>query len=411
MKVDGQVHLQFHVALQPKSKMEFRCAASIRYEQHDPTSLDVELLYLGDEEERAEMYRASRAIDNNRLTLHAIDDANESINLIGLSRWQSDTSKLNLEVSAIEVGIDRDSSSYPVKARFVVALQPSGILIEPAIHSRYDSGDIGVRKLGEGMIVVDSRVGPIRATESYDFLERSAFGDKVTHRVQRAQLSGELELRPGQSLRELHDVLLEEVSTICRALSFCYRQPVAAYEIAYFETYPGQHGYKKSLYRRKWHSPRRKQKEEELIHTSNLQEGGLSLLVAQMRLHPEAEALSRGVGFLSSSYVSSLETGYFMAFSAMETIVNAMSRESDQSRLSSSSWRKVQKRLKEALLRCEAEGVASLENVQLMVDKLPELRRATLLSRVVTAVEVYSVKSMTSGPEKALSRVCFKPAT
>ncbi|UUF00085.1 hypothetical protein NDY24_10620 [Xanthomonas hortorum pv. pelargonii] len=127
MSKDGKVHIQRQFSLQPDQLIPLRFAASIRYQKHDPTSLDVEILFLGGEEERAEAYRATRAIDINLVKLHAINESEDSINLLGLTRWRSSITGMTLEVGAIEIGIDRDDDDQPLEVSFTVELQPSGI--------------------------------------------------------------------------------------------------------------------------------------------------------------------------------------------------------------------------------------------------------------------------------------------
>lgn len=393
MRQDGKIHIQKHVALQPSQSTQYRCAASIRYEQHDPASLEVELLYLGSEEERGELYRATRAFDRNLLKLHAVNDAEESINLLGLSGWSGTISSLTLKPQAIEVGIDRDAASNPVDVHFTVALQPSGILVAFASHFRDYTGRIEVKREDAGSIVVETSIGPIEALEAYDYLEGAAFGDRVTHQVQRARLMGKVQLREGESLRALHDTLLEEVASICRALSLCYRQPVDAYEIEYLCRYPGEDVYKRSLYRRKWHSSRTRHPGDELIHASNLRDGGLSLLVRALKEHRELTSLKRGIGFLSASHDDFLETAYFMAFSAMETIVNAVSDKAAQSLMASSIWKKVQPRLRNAVTALEADEVVSAEVADNVRAKLAELRRTALTSKIANVAKAYSIKT------------------
>lgn len=393
MSKDGKVHIQGQFALQPDCSIPLKSAVSIRYEKHDPTLLDVEILFLGDEMERAEAYRATRAIDINLMKLHAINKGEDSINLLGLTGWRSSLTSMTLEVEAIEVGIDREPANRPLDVDFTVALQPSGILLGYGSVELHYKGDITTTRGEDGAIMVETGFGQIEAMEAYDYLDGTAFGDEVVHRVQRARLCGRVQLRVGETLRSLHERLQEEVLSICGALSLCYRQPVDAYEIEYVLRGSEEDPIERALYRRKWHKIRERRKDSELIDSSNLRDGGLSNLVQALKTHPESKSIDRGIGFLAHSYVSFLETAYFMAFSAMETIVNAVSAETQGVSIGSSSWKKVQKSLRSSLASLAEQEFISPEAAKHLQEKLPELRRASLVSRVEMAVEAYSVKT------------------
>lgn len=393
MSKDGKVHIQGSFSLRPDKPIPLRTAVSIRYEEHDPTSLEVEVLFLGGKEERAEAYRATQAIDINLVKLHAINEGEDSINLLGITQWQSSFTSMKLEVDAIEIGIDRDPATEPLLISVIVGLQPSGILTGRGPTRRHYNGDITTRHKEEGKILVQTSLGPIEAMEAYDYLDGKAFGDKIVHRIQRVCLIGEFKLQPGETLRSLHDRLLEEIFPICSALSLCYRQPVDAYQIMYLWNGPDEDPIKRATYRRKWHRSREKTNDSELVDSSNLRDGGLSALVQALKDHPGSKSLDRGIGFLSHSYVSFLETAYFTAFSAMETIVNAVSGDAEGVLAGSSSWKKVQKALRQSLDGLVNEGSITTDTAKLMQEKLPELRRASLTSRIDKAVEKYSIKT------------------
>ncbi|MBB3759565.1 hypothetical protein [Xanthomonas arboricola] len=392
MSNDGKVYIQGQFALQPDKPIPLRVAVSIRYEMHDPESLEVEVLFLGGEEERAEAYRATQAIDINLVKLHPINEGEDCINLLGLTQWRSSFTRMTLEPSAIEIGIDRDAVTQPVNVSFIVGLQPSGILTGHGSAELHYNGNISMRHRDDGQILVQTALGPIEAVEAYDYLDGKAFGDKVVHRIQRVRLTGEFKLQPGETLRSLHDRLLEEIFPICSALSLCYRQPVDAYQIKYLWEGSEEDPIKRATYRRKWHRSRERTDDSELINTSSLREGGLSELVKALREHPRSKSLDQGIGFLSHSYVSFLETAYFTAFSAMETIVNAVSEDAEGMVIGSSSWRKVQKALRSSLMELADAGSISTETAKHMQEKLPELRRASLASRIDKVVDAYSIK-------------------
>ncbi|WP_152240334.1 hypothetical protein [Xanthomonas sp. LMG 12461] len=392
MSRDGKVAIQRHVFLQSDQSLSMPCAASIRYEKHDPTSLEVELIYVGDSNERAQIHLATRAIDRNLIRLHAVDGKEDSINLLGLTSWTSDTSVLKLEVGAMEIGIDQAAYSHATELNYTVALQPSGILCGIDASSMHHDGNINRKSSGKSSILVETPVGTIEALDSYEYLERAAFGDKVLHQVRRAWLMGSTILKEGDSLRIFHDALLEEAFIICKALSLCYRQPVDAYEIKYLYRDSRGGSYKHALYRRKWRATRSRHSSEELIHSSNLQNGGLSDLVGKLKNHAESISIKRAISFLSASYEGFLETAYFMAFSAMETVVNAVSDKSFGS-VSSSVWKRTRRELERSVALLKENGVLSSDVADQIKEKLPELRRASLASKISSVATFYSIKT------------------
>src|SRR5690606_16829874 len=175
MSKDGSVHIQGHYALQPDSPIALKSALSVRYEKHDPTSLDVEILFLGDETERTEAYSATRAIDVNLLKLHPMNKGEDSINLLGIAGWQSSLTSMTLEVSAIEIAIDRKATKRPIKVHFSVGLQPSAILKTYCSVEFHYNGEITTNRGEEGAILVETSLGQIEAMASYDYLDGAAF--------------------------------------------------------------------------------------------------------------------------------------------------------------------------------------------------------------------------------------------
>lgn len=393
MSKNGTIHIQGQFSLESRGDVSLRTAASIRYEEHDPTSLDVEILYLGDEEERAKAYLSATAMESSVIKLRALNPGEDSITLLGLTAWQSTLTSMKLEVGAIEIGIDREPANHPLEVSFTVKLQPSGILTSVSSVELHHDGDISSRRFEEGSILVDTSLCQIEAMEAYDYLNGAAFGDNIVHRIQRARLCGKVILEAGETLRSIHDRLENEVYAICAALSLCYRQPVDAYAIEYFLCGSESESMEHSVYRCKWHKTRSRRKADELIDSSSLRNGGLSMLVQALRSHPKSESLDRGISFLAHSYVSSLETAYFMAFSAMETIVNAVVADAQAVSIRSASWKRVQNSLRASLANLAEQGLIAPETAAHMQDKLPELRRVSLGSRIDMAAEAYSVKT------------------
>jgi hypothetical protein len=116
-------------------------------------------------------------------------------------------------------------------------------------------------------------------------------------------------------------------------------------------------------------------------------DGGLQRLIQSIECSGREEDIHRAIQFLASSYQAPAETAYFMAFSAMETIVSCCLDRADEKALGSSAWKKV-----ESLLRKTIEENLEPAVQALLTPKLPELKRATLTSRIEKACGKYNPK-------------------
>ncbi|PKV11006.1 hypothetical protein [Xanthomonas prunicola] len=77
----------------------------------------------------------------------------------------------------------------------------------------------------------------------------------------------------------------------------------------------------------------------------------------------------------------------------METIVNAVCESEEVLLIGPASWKKVEKVLRASLKELSDAETISKKTATHMQEKLPELRRASLASRIGRVVEAYSIKT------------------
>jgi hypothetical protein len=129
-------------------------------------------------------------------------------------------------------------------------------------------------------------------------------------------------------------------------------------------------------------------------------DGGLQKLIQSIRGRAEYASIARAIRFLSASYYeASLETAYFMAFTAMETVIDACVTPEERILLSAAKWKKVQRELRTAIAKLDL-GPVTAE----MKSKIGELRRATLQSRVENACVRMTPKTDDLWPGQSVSQ-------
>jgi hypothetical protein len=274
-------------------------------------------------------------------------------------------------------------------------LTPSGILEVTGIRETSYTGDIRFRPVGGGKIEVSTSLGKLRVAEHYAHHDAEEHGNKVIHTVQRAAVTGTLQIPAGHDLRTTNEAVREEVENICTILSLCYRQPVSYYEIDYFtdpETTPDEDTARAYLRRRR-NTPETKIRQEELIHQQGMTRGGLNRLLQAYNGSARKKELSRAIRFLAASYkMATLESSYFLAYSALD-LVAGIAKDDNIYLLGSSKWKKVNGLLRDDLAEvAKAEGLTK-KVVEQMKEKLPELRRTSGDRRITEACRALRVKT------------------
>lgn len=386
MNDDEETIIRFHGALVLEQDRCGRFAALIRFHRWDPTSLAVDLLWNGDKSERRAGASALKHLGRNHTWLRSEDPHQVSAELLGISQIKTDyvgtsAQASTVRVAAVQLGITESPVAANTKFDLIVRLQPGGILCLPGIQEQHYSGSISIDKIVEGEVALNTTTGKLNACETYEFHTSEEYGNKVEHRIQRSSFMGTISVPRGQSLYSVHEALKLQLDEFCTALSLCYRQPVDYYEMSYVANGESQPR-AESFMRRRWSSAKRKLCGDDLINIRNLINGGLQELVDAIRSSPESAAITRAIQFLASSYEARLPTAYFLAFSAMETIVNVCVGESATSVVSGASWKKLERSLKKAILEFDPDLVIPRDEI---AKKLPELKRPTLASRVAKA--------------------------
>ncbi len=383
--------IRFQGELLPQQSPSFKCAVSIRIHRWDPASLEVELLWLGDDEERKACAGAVMHLPQNHLMIHSLDKEHPSVQLLGISGVTTNQREATIRASAIEIGFEEILGTEASSCTVIARLQPSGILSGIGFKKMNFTGDIVFERVDEGGIHVQTPVGSFEARETYEYFSTQAHGNKITEQIQRASLIGEITIPAGECLRATHDKIEAATKDVCAALSLCYRQPVGFYEIDYLRS--GEKAGVPLLFRHRWYAAKRRRDGDELIAARSLTNGRLEKLVAELRVSPRREALFRSIQFLAASYEATLEVGYFMAFSAMESAINACLDEEQRELVTKGLWKKLEPTLRGAIDASGPENGLSETTVGLMKKKLPELRRAALQSRAEQACDRFKPKT------------------
>jgi len=371
-----QFRFQGHLKIGEGKQAQFVCI--IEYQLHDPTSLNIDLHLLGTEEEQRPAYIYLNGLPFNHLFLFSNERLEDSVEVLGIHRLSIAGPHVTISAAAVLIGINKKSLEDDSKWYFQAELVPSGILIKPGIREHSYTGNISFRPLKEGKIEISTSLGIVEAGERYDNYRSDEYGNEVTHVIQRASITGGILIPKGSDLFSVNESLQQEADDICATLSLCYRQPVSYYEIEYYtdpETTPNDK--RRSVYfRRKRSAQEKKIDQEELIHHDNLTDGGLDILVRSFKNSKHKEELSRAIRFLASSYkMVTLESSYFLAYSALDLVTSAW-KSANVFLLGSAKWKKVEKSLRSHLDSIAVtEGITEI--LSQMKDKLPELRRAS----------------------------------
>src|ERR1700733_6988505 len=357
-------------------------AASIRFSQYDPTTLDIDILWLGDDSSIRMGSAMLHPSPGGTVALPPEDSSHPIVEIVGIWEVSTGGNRSTVRGNAIRVGLDRTSLERDTRYIVKAELRPSGILCLPKIREASFTGEIKNRKRLTGKAEVRTDFGVLEACERYNHFTTTDVGDEVMHSVRRAAIVGDVAVPAGSNLADVDDKFQQACAEICLVLSLCYRQPVNYYEIRYIPNpncQPPTAAHEATV-RYRWNTVAPQCEEDELINMRDLVSGGLERLVTAIRTSARRASIERAIRFLSASYLAPLETAYFMAFSAMETVVGACVEKADRSLLKPSEWDRVERELRKSLDALCLGDVGEMIKV-----KLPELRRAPLSSSVMKA--------------------------
>jgi hypothetical protein len=366
---------------------------TIEYERHDPTTLSTELLVLGDDKERGATAVSLQRPFHFELKLPSDEPGAPSVKLSGIHSISGGGAEVSISASKAQIGITGELQEEELVWIVKAELTPSGILQAAGIRTHSYTGEISVERIKTGEITVSTKLGELQVGDRYAYYDSEEYGNKVTHSVQRAAITGSIKIPKGENLASINEALTEEIIDICTILSFCYRQPVDFYEIWYVtdpNTTPRER-MQEAIVRRRLRSVSNRIRNDELIHHDNLIDGGLNKLVANYKKSAHKDEITRAISFLAASYkVDFLESAYFLAYSALDLIASASNVE-DSYLLATSKWKKVQK-----LLRAYIDSIAEKEEItsvaEQIKEKVPELRRASGDKRIIGACHILGVK-------------------
>jgi len=351
----------------------FPLVSTIEYKRHDPTTLAIDVLLLGDDEERTAALRyliLPPFYDSTWLT--SDEPRIASVEVLGIHRVYHREFRVSFGASEIRIGLTDKPSEHDTTWFVKAELTPSGILQAVGIKRFSFTGDINFEPLESSKVEISTALGTLEASERYAHHEAEEYANKVTHSVQRASITGLLKIPAGENLAGVNESMIREVTDICTVLSFCYRQPVSFYEIEYIidPNTTEQEQMHTATVRRRRASQEGKIDQDELIHRNNLVNGGLDELLRRYKSSPHTEEITRTIRFLAASYkIATLESSYFLAYSALDLITSAISGEGVYL-LNTAKWRKIQK-----LLRAYIDSIADAEGLTPIVTQLKETSR------------------------------------
>ncbi|MDQ3816187.1 MAG: hypothetical protein M3362_00685 [Acidobacteriota bacterium] len=392
-RIQFRSHLQTGTGTQIPAGTEIPLVATIEYEEHDPTTLSVDLLLLGknDVEHGAAFVSLTRPFHFELFLTNDESTARPAL-IRGIHNISNNGSHVSIEATEARVGFTDHPQENERNWFIKVELTPSGILQTPGIRQLSHTGEISVERIKPGAIEVSTKLGILEVGERYAHYSSEQHGNRVTQSMQRAAITGTLQIAKGESLASFNKALIDEVKDICNILSLCYRQPVDFYEIWYVtdpNTTPDEEMQEATL-RRRFHSINKKSDGDELIHRNNMIEGGLDQLIKNYKEAARKTEITRAIRFLAPSHTREpLESAYFLAYSALDLIASTGNAE-DAFLLDPSKWRRIQK-----LLRAYLDSIAEKEEIGPVVnqlkEKLPELRRVSGDKRVIEACRKFGV--------------------
>jgi hypothetical protein len=394
MNTDTIKRFQFQGHLGSEKGKSPRIVSTIEYQLYDPSSLKIDLLFLGDKNEQEAASSYLRNLRYNHVWLYSDDDQVPSVEVLGIHRTEEGGAHFLIGAVAVQIGLTKKPLDQDTIYYVQAELTPSGILGKPGSRELSYTGDIRFKPIVDGVVKISTSFGSLQAEERFDHYESVEFGNRIIHTVQRAAIAGEIKIPKGDDLFTVNENFQTDIEEICLLLSLCYRQPVDYYEIHYLPDprIARECGLQDSLFRRKRRPSVKKKDEDDLINYRNLMGGGFDRLLTSYRHFKHKDQLSQGTKFLSSSYEATpLESSYFLCYSALESVI-AASSDISSFVLNAAKWKRVEK-----LLRTHLDQIATAhgfkEVVGKMKQKLPELRRTPSDQWILETCRILNVKT------------------
>jgi len=297
-----------------------------------------------------------------------------------------------INATALEIDLSAAVLAPETKCYVVVQLTPSGILSPQCSRQFLLTGEIQRLHDPKGAVHIATPFGTLCAEERYTHYNSHEYGDEVAHVVERAVVCGDIDIPEGGTLRDIHKSLTPQIDDICLVLSLCYRQRVSYYELVYVVRDGGERaGFREPVLRLRQRTCAQKREFDELVHYRDLIDGGLDSLIRAFRGLRDPDALRRSIAFLCASFeAESVESCYFFAYSALESVVSMVDT-SPRLLLSASQWKKTEHVLRQRLDQFALES--GFADVVKMKEKLLELRRTPAARHIEKVCNDLGVKT------------------
>jgi hypothetical protein len=169
MKKTTLKSIQFPGYFRIKEDIKARFVATIEYELYDPSSLEIKLLFLGDDEERRMASNYLQNLKFNYVWLHSDDSFTPSIEILGIHGLETSNVRANINALAIQAGLLKETLTQAVKYIVKIELIPGGVLQKAGIRELSYTGSINFRSIVDGKVPITSELGKLEAEESTQY--------------------------------------------------------------------------------------------------------------------------------------------------------------------------------------------------------------------------------------------------
>lgn len=361
-------------------------AVRIECDQFDPWEIALQITATGGRDGARLTEAKLQLATHEPVTIESLDDPAQNVTIVSLSQLSfTPPVSIDLQPDEIWVGINRAREATPDQMDVKIDLTPSGILAPFKIVSSNYTGSVAVEKVEPGEVTVTGPLSTWHAAEHYEYFDTMLSENRVRNQIQRAVLAGKIEIPQDSTLVDVHKRVAEEVHSICLALSLAYRRPVHAYKFEYIGQLTSDQQASVATARIRMRPNRRREYGDELIAYRGLCASRLDSLHRNLVEHPRYADLGRAISFIAASNVTTmLEDSYFLAFSALDLLVQVLDTP-DADAPTQAQWRRIKKAVQRALEAACAEENPVIEPGP-MVQKIGELRRPPSMGRILRAV-------------------------
>ena len=157
--------IQFPGYFRIKEDIKARFAATIEYELYDPSSLEIKLLFLGDDRERRMASNYLQNLKVNYVWLNSDHSFTPSIEILGIHGVETSNVRAHINALEIQAGLLKETLTQEIKYIVKVELIPSGILQKAGIRELSYTGSINFRSILDGKVPIASELGKLEAED------------------------------------------------------------------------------------------------------------------------------------------------------------------------------------------------------------------------------------------------------